>query len=57
LALKHHYIVELERSGRIMSRKIGSADNLADVFTKSLSASQFTRLVDQFMVRLSDYNL
>eukprot|EP00808_Paulinella_micropora_P001899 g15391.t1 len=30
LSLKHHYIVEFERTGRITSRKIGTAENLAE---------------------------
>eukprot|EP00808_Paulinella_micropora_P014672 g47487.t1 len=46
LALKHHYIVELERNGRITSRKIKSSDNLADAFTKALPAPQYLKLID-----------
>eukprot|EP00808_Paulinella_micropora_P031859 g5129.t1 len=57
LALKHHYIVELERNGRITSRKINSSDNLADVFTKALPAPQYLKLIDQFTVRLRDFDL
>eukprot|EP00808_Paulinella_micropora_P006601 g18969.t1 len=57
LALKHHYIVELERNGRITSRKINSSDNLADVFTKALPAPQYLNLIDQFTVRLRDFDL
>eukprot|EP00808_Paulinella_micropora_P017590 g28800.t1 len=52
LSLKHHYIVELERKGRITNRKIGTTENLADVFTKALPAPQYLKLVDQFTVRL-----
>eukprot|EP00808_Paulinella_micropora_P031907 g7558.t1 len=55
LSLRHHYIVELERTGRITSRKIRTAENLADVFTKALPAPQYLKLIDQFTVRLSDY--
>eukprot|EP00808_Paulinella_micropora_P006146 g12280.t1 len=57
LAVKHHYIVELERNGRITSRKINSSDNLADVFTKALPAPQYLKLIDQFTVRLRDFDL
>eukprot|EP00808_Paulinella_micropora_P023468 g48431.t1 len=56
LALKHHYIVELERNGRITSRKINSSDNLADVFTKALPAPQYLKLIDRFTVRLRNFD-
>eukprot|EP00808_Paulinella_micropora_P014941 g32847.t1 len=38
-------------------RYIGSADNLADVFTKASSAPHYLQFVDQFTVRLRDFDL
>jgi len=55
LDIKHHYVVEQVREGKVTVKYVQSSENIADLFTKALPTPQFRYLVDQFMVRLSDY--
>lgn len=42
--VKHHFIRDLVASGMLIVESIGTRDQLADLFTKSLEASRFQQL-------------
>ena len=48
---KLFYINELQKSGEIDVQQIHSSDNLADLFTKSLSTSTFKKLIHRIGMR------
>ena len=51
-------IKELQKSGEIDVQQIRSSDNLADLFTKSLSTSIFKKLIHKIEMRqLKDINM
>ena len=47
-----HYVRELVADGDIITSKVASEDNPADVLTKALARPQFERHVSRFMVFL-----
>ena len=48
---KFFYAHELQKSGEIDVQQIRSSDNLADLFTKSLSTSTFKKLIHKIGMR------
>ncbi|KAL6328034.1 hypothetical protein AAG906_033301 [Vitis piasezkii] len=55
---KFFYTHELQKSGEIDVQQIRSSDNLADLFTKSLSTSTFKKLIHRIGMRqLKDINM
>ena len=55
---KIFYTHELQKSGKIDVQQIRSNDNLAYLFTKSLSTSTFKKLIHKIgMCRLKDINM
>ena len=48
---KFFYIHELQKNGEIDVQQIRSSDNLADLFTKSLSTSTFKKLIHKIGMR------
>ena len=48
---KFFYTHELQKSGEIDVQQIRSSDNLADLFTKSLSTSTFKKLIHMIRMR------
>ena len=48
---KLFYTHELQKSGEIDVQQIHSSDNLADLFTKSLSTSTFKKLIHRIGMR------
>ena len=51
ISSKLFYINELQKSGEIDVQQIHSSDNLADLFTKSLSTSTFKKLIHRIGMR------
>jgi hypothetical protein len=49
IAQRYHFVREQVNEGEIILRKIGTKENLADVFTKPLDAITFNYIVSQFM--------
>ena len=47
--IKYHYIRDEQRKGEVKFEYVPSEDNLADLFTKPLSAIRFNTLRDRFM--------
>ena len=47
--VRYHFVREHVASGEIILRKVGTKDNLADVFTKPLDRVQFKNIVSNFM--------
>jgi len=43
--IRHHYIRELAKSGKILMEQVPSAENIADLFTKPLSQNHHHRLL------------
>ena len=55
---KFFYTHELQKSSEIDVQQIRSSDNLADLFTKSLSTSTFKKLIHKIGMRqLKDINM
>jgi len=54
LDIKHHYLIEQVRAGRLVLRHVPSADNIADILTKPLTPTQFATIVDNITVRLTN---
>ena len=54
LDIKHHYVIEQVREGRLVIRHVPSSQNIADIFTKPLSPAQFATIVDAITVRIRD---
>jgi hypothetical protein len=48
VAVAYHLVREAVAAGMVEIRKIGTQDNLADMFTKGLPATTLNRLVDKF---------
>ena len=58
ISLKFFYTHELQKSGEIDVPQICSSDNLADLFTKSLSTSIFKKLIHKIgMHKLKDIDM
>ena len=51
ISLKFFYTHELQKSSEIDVQQIRSSDNLADLFTKSLSTSTFKKLIHKIGMR------
>ena len=51
ISLKFFYTHELQKSGEIDVQQIRSSDNLADLFTKSLTTSTFKKLIHKIGMR------
>jgi hypothetical protein len=51
ISSKFFYMHQLQRKGKIDFKQIRSSDNLVDLFTKSLSASTFKKLVHNIGTR------
>ena len=49
--IRHHYIHELVKSGRIAMEQVSSADNFADLFTKPLPRDHHHRLLDALKIQ------
>ena len=49
--IRHHYIRELVQSGTITMEQVASADNLADLFTKTLPRDHHHRLLDALNIK------
>ena len=49
IAQRYHFVREQVNEGEIILRKIGTKENLADVFTKPLDVMTFNYIVSQFM--------
>jgi len=43
--IRHHYIHELAKSGKILMEQVPSAENIADLFTKPLSRDHHHHLL------------
>ena len=46
---RYHFVREQVEKKTIVLKKIGTKDNLADVFTKPLDSKQFYAITDNFM--------
>eukprot|EP00808_Paulinella_micropora_P001233 g44879.t1 len=55
LDLRHHYIVEVVREGRLTPRYVKTTENRADVFTKALPAPAHRTFTDQITVPLDTH--
>eukprot|EP00808_Paulinella_micropora_P021391 g82640.t1 len=53
LDLRHHYIVEVVREGRLTPRYVNTTQNRADIFTKALPAPAHRTFIDQITVPLA----
>ena len=58
ISRKFCYTHELQKSGEIDVQQIRSSDNLADLFTKSLSTSTFKKLINKIGIpKLKDIDM
>ena len=55
IEMKFHYLRRMVLEGHIDTRRIGTKDNLADIFTKPLGRADFERIVEKLgMVKGSE---
>ena len=56
IALREHFVREQVESGKINTKYVESAENVADIFTKPLGKEKFTNLRKQLnMVSLEEF--